>query len=284
MKVKHNKKRNVGLLFAQLSQLVSEAMVEGEVARANKALEIVKRHFVPGSELFKEFRLFRAIMVTSVPSESLATSIISEAKSASKNIDIKLLTQQKSALIKDINYELSEQSFYDRRVKDYKTFATVQTLLSEWRSGSPDVSVIAKFEPELHSHLLREKKLQDLEELKTTDVNHLVVDIMRKKIEEKFGSQLNQQQLSLLREYVFSENNEKVFLEMLKDVKQSTLKSLEDFESTCKNEVLQSKIPQVKESIIGLSTVTADDETLSRYLTLIKLTEEMTSERSENER
>ena len=28
MKVKHNKKRNVGLLFAQLSQAVSEAMVE----------------------------------------------------------------------------------------------------------------------------------------------------------------------------------------------------------------------------------------------------------------
>ena len=43
MKVKHNKKRNVGLLFAQLSQLVSEAMVEGDVAKANKVLSIVKR-------------------------------------------------------------------------------------------------------------------------------------------------------------------------------------------------------------------------------------------------
>ena len=160
MKVKHNKKRNVGLLFAQLSQSVSEAMVEGNVKKANNTLSVIKRHFVPGTELFKEFRLFRAIMVTSVPTDSLATSIIGEAKHASKNINTKLLTQQKSALIKDINYNLNENNFYSRRVADYKTFATVQTLLSEWRSESPDVAVVAKFETELHSHLLEEKKIQ----------------------------------------------------------------------------------------------------------------------------
>ena len=137
MKVKHNKKRNVGLLFAQLSQSVSESMVEGDIDKANKALSIVKRHFNPGTELFKEFRLFRAIVATSVPSDSLASSIIGEAKAASKKIDTRLLKQQKSALIKDINYNLKEETFYDRRVSDYKIFATVQTLLSEWRNESP---------------------------------------------------------------------------------------------------------------------------------------------------
>ena len=103
MKVKHNKKRNVGLLFAQLSQSVSEAMVEGNVKKANKVLGIVKRHFSPGTELYKEFRLFRAIVAASVPTDSLASSIITEAKRASGKIDTRLLKQQKSALIKVIN-------------------------------------------------------------------------------------------------------------------------------------------------------------------------------------
>lgn len=283
MKVKHNKKRNVGLLFAQLSQLVSEAMVEGNVQKANQTLGIIKKHFVPGTELFKEFRLFRAIIVTSVPTSSLASSIISEAKSASKNIDVKLLTQQKSSLIKDINYNLSESKFYDRRVADYKTYATVQTLLSEWRNTSPDVAVIAKFEPELHSHLMKEKAVQDLEELKTTDVNHLVVDIMRKKIEEKFGSHLSKNQLSLLREYVFSDDDKSGFTSTLQSIKESTLKALDDFEKSCENKIILKQLPGVRDSITSLSVSEANDETLSRYLTLMKITEELASGENDHE-
>ena len=277
MKVKHNKKRNVGLLFAQLSQLVSEAMVEGDVKKANKTLSIIKKHFVPGTELFKEFRLFRAIMVTSVPTSSLASSIISEAKTASRTIDMKSLTQQKSALIKDINYNISENRFYDRRVEDYKTYATVQTLLSEWRNAAPDVAVIAKFEPELHAHLMKEKAVQDLEELKSTDVNHLVVDIMRKKIEEKFGAHLTKGQLSLLREYVFSSEDKEKFLSQLASIKESTLKALHKFEEACDNKIIMKQIPDVREAINSLPTNEANDESLSRYLTLMRITEELTS-------
>ena len=283
MKVKHNKKRNVGLLFAQLSQSVSEAMVEGDVAKANKVLSIVKKHYAPGTELFKEFRLFRAIIATSVPSDSLASSIISEAKTASKKIDTLVLKQQKSALIKDINYGLSESTFYNRRVSDYKMFATVQTLLSEWRSQEPDILVMGTFEKELHVHLLKDKQLQDLQELKETDVNHLVVDIMRNKIEEKFGSHLSDSQISLLREYVFSENDKSRFFTKLQEVKVSLLSSLQSFQSACNNDILLKQIPNVVESVKSLPTNTADDETISRYLTLMRLDEELSTKDNEDE-
>ena len=277
MKVKHNKKRNIGLLFAQLSQSVSEAMVEGNVKKANNTLNVIKRHYIPGSELFKEFRLFRAIMVTSVPSDTLAASIMNEAKSASKRINTKALTQQKSALIKDINYNLNESDFYSRRVSDYKTFATVQTLLSEWRRNTPDISVVAKFETELHTHLLKEKKLENIEEMKSSNVNNLVVDIMRKKLEEKFGAHLSGAQLSLLREYVFSEDDKSAFIAQLAEVKNKTLISIDQFEKSCTNEVILRQISSVKEVVSNLSTSTADDETLSRYMTLMKITEELKS-------
>lgn len=283
MKVKHNKKRNVGLLFAQLSQSVSEAMVEGDVAKANKVLSIVKKHFAPGTELFKEFRLFRAIVATSVPTDTLASSIIGEAKKASSKIDTRLLKQQKSALIKDINYDINESTFYDRRVGDYKIFATVQTLLSEWRSVEPDILVMGTFEKQLHAHLLKDKKLEDLQELKETDVNHLVVDIMRNKIEEKFGGQLNDDQISLLREYVFSEKNRSNFFSKLKEIKSSMTKSLNLFEAECQNEMIKQQIPKVREAVNSLSTDSADDETISRYLTLMRLDEELAAGDNDDE-
>ena len=282
MKVKHNKKRNVGLIFAQLSQYISEALVEGKMQKAKKAIDILQKHFVPGTELFKEFRLFRAMMITEVPSSSLATSIISEAKGAAKGLDIKVLTQQKSALIKDINYILAEGSFYDRRVSDYKQFATIQTLLSQWRSVSPDLVVSSRFEGELHSHLLKEKTGESLDDLKTPEANKLVVEIMHNKIEEKFSQSFTEGQRSLLREYVFSEGRNSDFKEKLKNVKRTTLASLSDYSLICENAILGKQINEVKTAVQALDVEKFDDDSISKYLTLMKLAEELTAGDSPN--
>jgi hypothetical protein len=282
MKVKHNKKRNVGLIFAQLSQYISEALVEGKVRRAKKAIDILQRHFSPGTELFREFRLFRAMIVTEVPSPTLAGSIISEAKQAARNLDIKILTQQKSALIKDINYTLGEGDFYNRRVPNYKEFATVQTLLSQWRIPTPDLVVTSRFEGELHTHLLKEKSSAHIEELKTPSANHLVLEIMHKKIEEKFGDSFSPNQVALLREYVFSEENDVEFKNHLQKIKGNTSKSLSEFSVICENNVLSSQIEKVKEQVLHLDVDRFDDDSISKYLTLMKLTEELTSGEESN--
>ena len=267
MKVKHNKKRNVGLIFAQLSQYISEALVEGKVQKSKKAIDILQKHFVPGTELFKEFRLFRAMMITEVPSSSLASSIITEAKGAARNLDIKVLTQQKSALIKDINYILGESTFYNRRVEDYKEFATVQTLLSQWRSPNPDIVVSSRFEGELHSYLLKEKSNKDLVDLKTPQANRLVVEIMHKKIEEKFGASFSQDQIDLLREYVFSENDSDAFRSKLVSIKKNTLNSLSEYSLMCENKILTNQLDEVKRSVQSLDVDDFNDDSISKYLT-----------------
>ena len=277
MKVKHNKKRNIGLIFAQLSQYISEALVEGEVKKAKTAINILQKHFVPGTELFKEFRLFRAMMITEVPASSLASSIISEAKEAARKLDTKLLTQQKSALIKDINYILGEGNFYSRRVSDYKQFATVQTLMSQWRSTTPDIVVSSKFESELHSYLLKEKSSDGIDDLKTPQANRLVLEIMHKKIEEKFGDSFSPAQQDLLKEYVFSENDTEKFRTKLMNIKLDALASLTDHSMICENVVLSKQLDEVKSAVNSLDVQDFNDDSISRYLTLMKLTEELTT-------
>ena len=277
MKVKHNKKRNVGLLFAQLSQYISEALVEGDIGKSKIALEILKKHFTPNTELIKEFRLFRAMMITEVPSPALANSIISEAKAASRKLDMKILTQQKSALIKDINYNLSESVFYSRRVPEYKIFATLQTLMSEWRSSSPDLVVTGNFEGKLHDHLLCEKPKNKISDIRVPDINNLVVDIMHEKIEEEYGSTLSPEQVTLLRAYVFSNENEEHFQHVLQSVKKQSLKCLSSFSASCNNEILSEQVEDVRKQIITLDTQKINDDSISQYLTLMRLTEEITN-------
>ena len=86
MNKSHNKKRNVGIIFEQLVRYASKAIVENNEEVANKVLKITSKYFKEGTELYKEYRLFNALYNTTLPSESLATRIISEAKNAARNI------------------------------------------------------------------------------------------------------------------------------------------------------------------------------------------------------
>ena len=57
----HNKKRNVGIIYEQLVRKVSEALVEGDMKRADLVLQVIKNNFSQDTELYKEFRLFNAL-------------------------------------------------------------------------------------------------------------------------------------------------------------------------------------------------------------------------------
>ena len=75
-KKSHNKKRNVGIIYEQLILTISQALVENNLSKAEKAKEIIKRYFRKGTELYKEHKLFQALVLPEIKDASLATAII----------------------------------------------------------------------------------------------------------------------------------------------------------------------------------------------------------------
>ena len=118
-KKSHNKKRNVGIIYEQLILTVSKSIINNDIKLAEAAKRIIKKYFRPGTELYKEFRLFNSLIKTHINSESLATRIIQEAKFAAKQHRTKILEREKSALIKSINYTFG-RDFYKQYIKEYK--------------------------------------------------------------------------------------------------------------------------------------------------------------------
>jgi chromatin segregation and condensation protein Rec8/ScpA/Scc1 (kleisin family) len=102
----HNKKRNVGLIYEQLIRYASKCILEGKQEKAEIAMQILKEHFKVGTELYKEFRLFNALVQTTVPTESFAFRVLSEEKDASRKHDTAKLDYEKGALIRSINKRL----------------------------------------------------------------------------------------------------------------------------------------------------------------------------------
>ena len=141
----HNKKRNIGLVYELLLKEIAKSTIENDNKNSNKALKILRKHFAKNTEIYKEFRLINSLATTKIINHSIIPSILLEAKKACRQINLKLLEDEKTKLIHEINKNFGE-SFFDNHLKEYKTYATIQILFNNWRSQNPDIGTLAKFE------------------------------------------------------------------------------------------------------------------------------------------
>jgi hypothetical protein len=272
----HNKKRNVGIIYEQLLSMAAKGLVESDHAKTRKVQKIIKRFFKEGTELQKEHRLFKALVEPYIQDGSLATKILGEAKKAARNHSSEKLEREKSKLIREINYSFGKE-FYSQKIDKYTDFATVQTLLNDWRAyGKVDFSKVAIYENKVHSILTREKHEIALLQEQDKEVDNLVVKVMTNKFNDKYGRQLTEVQQTLIKQYVFAENGDtKGFQQMLNRIQESVLRDLTEYQSACDNDHVAKKIAEVKEDIQSLNINTLDDQTMTRFLTLCDLSEEL---------
>ena len=275
--IKHNKKRNVGIIYEQLLLSLSNAVVDNDSVKVEAIKGILKKHFKQGSELYREFRLFNALVKTTVPSDTLATRILEESAKAAKNHDPVKLEREKSLLIKDINYLINESGFYDQKISAYKSYATIQTLLNSWRSSSPDIGIMAEYETKIFGMLRENRQVQDATPAPKPD--KLVLKIMNEKFNKKYGTVLNEEQTSLIRSHVFGD--ELKTKRIMRSIKESAQRNLEKYKRECGNNILLEKIDRVSTGIKYLDESIVDDEQVSKFLLLSKLKQEMTEAKDE---
>ena len=271
-KKSHNKKRNVGIIYEQLVQYISEQLVNNQDKKANKAKQIVKKHFTKDSQLYKEHKLFRALFETHSIDPSLATQIISEARRGSRIHDKEKLKKEKSILIRDINYHIG-QDLYRKKLKEYKKFATIQVLLNEWRSGN----LCVEYEKKLHGMLTESREDVALESEKNKDINRLVLKLAEEKFNKKYSSLLNEQQKAILNEYVFSQANNDYsrIKSSIKSIKEKTVDALTRYSAECKNETVSRKIQPVIAEVRSLNEKNINDETIKKVLSMVQLRNEL---------
>tara|TARA_R100000008_G_scaffold55344_1_gene33933 strand:- start:783 stop:1607 length:825 start_codon:yes stop_codon:yes gene_type:complete len=270
---KHNKKRNVGLIHEQLVRYVASSLIAEDKKSAETAVQIIAKHFRPGTELYREFRLFNAMVNVPVGSRSIAERILKESKRAAKNHDRQRLRQEKSLLIKDINTTMSESMrFYDLKISNYRLFATVQSLLNEWRGSSHlDYTEKAKYEEVIVEWLSRSENTQSTE---SDNFDPLVRKIMFEKFESKYKNQISKEQKKILETSILGSEEE--FIELVKETKVRAEAALIKFKRSCENKLLSESIDDVRKNVESLPEEKSDN-VVSKTLHLIHLLEEMSS-------
>jgi hypothetical protein len=281
----HNKKRNAGLLYEFLVRTISSALVEGNQRKSAASLRILKRHFRPGTELYREFRLINSLIKTTVSSTSTASSIISEARGAACTYDMAVLDRQKSLLIKHINYALKDENFYDQQINEYKMYATVQMLLNNWRTPSKDKDIgrLADYENQLNNWLVSEKVNHDDHVIAedSSGTSRLLMKVMTKKLNEKYSGMLTESQKSLVKSYVFSTVNDdpEIIRGKLAEIRDDLMRKISMHESSfSENRYISNKLTEAKDRLITENFESINDDTITRFMLYTKLSSELDSE------
>lgn len=285
----HNKKRNTALLYEFLVRTISSALVEGDKKKSSAALRILRRHYKPGTQLYKEFRLFNALVKTTVSSDGVVSSILSEARAAASGTNLVELDREKSLLIRNINHTLNDENFYDQPIAEYRLYATIQTLLNEWRkpSGTVDIASMANYENQLREWLVVEKKKDDQPLIdETPGTTRLLMKVMMKKLNEKYSTALNSDQKEIIKAYAFSTANEDqtTIKRKLEEIRGGLLESIDSYANTnVENKFLVDKLQNAKSKILSESLDEVDDSVVSKFMLYSTLHQELNENDGEDQ-
>lgn len=279
--MKHNKKRNIGIVYELLLRHISSNLIENNISEVKKATKIIETHFHKKSPLYREFRLVNALINSDVRNTEIAATIMTEAKDAARRIDREEIDKAKSKLIRDINYTLKDQSFYYRSIPNYVDYANVQNLVSEWgKKDKSDLKKMVILESKVVDVLLKEKTKKDVfhekRELDSSHSDKLVVKLMTEKINQKYDN-MSFEQKEIIKNYALysGEKNKSKLISFLSEQKQSCLNKLKIFENQNKNDFISKKINSVREKIITLNENDISDASIVKFMTLTDLVKEM---------
>ena len=285
-KLKHNKKRNTGLLYEFFSRYIAKAVLENRDNDITKAKSLLKKHFNPNTDISKELKLFKALMESKINSREQAVYLISRVRESVKYQSQARLELEKTGLIHEINSNLNGDLFFEESISNYKQLGTIQVLLNTWRDELLKENAIGEtvsLEEKLIESLLENKKEENIQEalnMTTGDVDRLVVNLMTEKVNKKY-SHLNEEQKEVIRLYVFSKEDPKALsqlTETLSEIKRKFIGTLAAYKHEFEDDkVLTEKLNEVRQTLQQEynDPTLLTEELVSFYLGLSKLENEV---------
>lgn len=311
--LKHNKKRNVGLITEFLSRHIASLVLDTQQKPSKaKEQEIEKiealwiRTFAKGTEMAKEQALFNALYTTQgIKSREMASSLLEEVKRQCRLQNEARLTKEKTAFLQEVKNKTSKgttEDFFAGDIEDYRTRATIQILLNTWRENDiVRISETIHLEEQVIEHLLSETKQKPVDttevlSMGTGDIDGLVVKLMTEKFEKKYSSILSEDQKKIVSQYItISSSSDSAkrnsirnsgLIDTLSELRISTLAYIDVMSDSTQDKALSGKLIKIRELMEGKYRVSnapgvvnppITDDTISFYMTVSQLKEELKS-------
>lgn len=269
--LKHSKIKNTAILFELLVRQVAADTMEN---RNSAALNILKKHFREGTELYKELALYRTLSEEKFKTEAHAEKFLTAAIASRSQLSESELRRAKYNLIRDIKEKLVFENFINARLSNYKLHASIFKLFEYKVTESP--AEITRCQNLVVEHITAEKTVVNESkptlELEDPVIRKLASKIVVDRFNEKYAG-LNAKQKELLREYVNSVNNSPALLNKVKEQIPVIINEITELSGTIPSKVLKIKLQEVTNMLGELNSLKNIKDkhvlTMLRYYELI---------------
>lgn len=217
-RMRHSKFRNTGILFELLTKQVTADIIAGK--ENSIAKNLLYKYFRENTELGSEWQLYSTLLNEKLKDESHASRFFSVIIDARKKLDNRLLTQIKYSLIKEIKEAYPIEEMLKSPIRNYKVLASIYKIFEDVISSEYkfDVNEIYQSKNCIIEHIVDKPKnkhtddtLINYYQTQTEDIRLLTYKLLVEKLNEKYESVLDDEQKSVLREYICNVANTNKF-------------------------------------------------------------------------
>jgi len=217
-RLKHNKKRNTGILFEVLVRELTKAVMDKNDKKRDFVFLLIKEHFRKGTALAKELELYRTLINTRGLGFHTAEKLIYEVKKEHGSINKRKLFKEQSTLISVINKSLSKSSF-SGFFPNYRNLATVYQIFNQ---EAPTKDRVLLEESILGNIVKQDEDSED----QIKHVDNLTYEGLVESFNKQYCPALTEHQNALLNKYISSFEDNGVELKVFLNEEIARLKTI----------------------------------------------------------
>tara|TARA_B100001094_G_scaffold66016_1_gene62117 strand:+ start:448 stop:1284 length:837 start_codon:yes stop_codon:yes gene_type:complete len=207
MKLKHNKKRNTAFLYEALVKELTKAIINKEPEKKAAISSVIKENFSKSTLLGKELGLYKTLDETISVDVYTAERLVTETRRSYDSLDKDKIFENQTSLINLINKNISTGVF-SNFVPNYKNLATIAQIFND--DLTPKERVL--LERNLISAM--SSKQPEVKSKNMVPIDSLVYKKIIEGFNEKYGTDLLEEQRELLKNYIVSFSDNGLSLKM----------------------------------------------------------------------
>ena len=129
--MKHNKSRNVGILFETLIHNAMLRVADNDVDAASKIISIVKNYFMESTEVSKAYRVYSQLLYTESRNVFYASKFYNNLLKEYNSLKIEKINTEISKLHIDIAKNFSLKEMLNVKIPNYKLFASFKIMTEQ---------------------------------------------------------------------------------------------------------------------------------------------------------
>lgn len=210
--MKHNKQKNVGIMFEVLSHAVLREVSEKRNHRAAKLYALIKENFLKDTEISKAYKIYSQFIYSEARNVYSANLFIRNLVSEyAKNINRKKLDAELNRLSESISRITNKKNLLKINIPNYKTIASFHIRLHETDQYISSREGLA-IDEILMDHLLENKTAKSIRDIRSQSefekktieeiqTEKLSLVIALQKFDDVYGKLLTKEQKSYLEKY-----------------------------------------------------------------------------------